>query len=529
MFDVQGGMPFDTLSVALCHSSARPAAAAGHEPTSTTDRAVHVAVAAWMAVVSECWDEAQELAQASLHIAREGQGDATGDALVVVCHGLVDIIALLRFGLPPNHSTLDRIAQVLTGKQASPVETFAPMLEIPNWFTFADRFQDAGRISDRQLLDARAAEDLPGIIWSLGCRADLDLRRGRWMQAAAALREGFNLSRLQQLPDGYLHVLSARLAAATGHTDRAISHVALARATAFDLGDASTKWRADAVEGFAKLSADDVGAAATILQRLWSDRSSNDQVLSSVRQWDADLVEVLVRQGRFTEATEVASRLDDARADVTPWQRAIQKRCAALVSAGIGRTATAAGLDAAMESAEIFVTIGAPFEQARSYLVVGELQDELGYCSDAAAHFEWAARTFAALGAVPWKRRARHGSRTHPRLAVPIAPAWDRLLTDQERAIADAVVSGLSNVEAASRLFVSTKTIETHLTHIYRKLGLTSRTQLAAYVHRSSIRSADRRVHVSGHVSADGAHHVSVPSGAGQDECAAQRGDDRCG
>lgn len=70
--------------------------------------------------------------------------------------------------------------------------------------------------------------------------------------------------------------------------------------------------------------------------------------------------------------------------------------------------------------------------------------------------------------------------------ADPAPPAWDRGLTDQERAIAHAVVSGLSNVEAASRLFVSAKTIETHLTHIYRKLGVASRTQLAAFVHRST-------------------------------------------
>jgi DNA-binding CsgD family transcriptional regulator len=486
MFDVQGGMPFDTLSVALCHSSARRGTAAGHEPTCTTDRAVHVAVAAWMAVVSECWDEAQELAQASLHIASE----ANDDPLVVVCHGLVDIIALLRFGLPPNHSTLDRIALLLTGTQPSPVETFAPMLEIPNWFTFADRFQDAGRISDRQLLDARAAEDLPGVIWSLGCRADLDLRRGRWKQAAAALREGLHLSRLQQLPAGYLHVLSARLAAATGNSDEATSHVALARATAFDLGDASTKWRADAVEGFANLSANDVGAAATTLQRLVSDHSTDGHVLSSVRQWDADLVEVLVRQGRLTEATDVTSGLDGTRAHAPPWQQAIQKRCAALVSAGIGRTATAAGLDAAMESAEIFATIGAPFEQARSHLVAGDLQEVLGYRSDATAHFDWAATTLAALGAVPWERRARRDTRCRPRVDVRPTPPWDRLLTDQERAIANAVVSGLSNVGAASLLFVSTKTIETHLTHIYRKLGLTSRTQLAAFVHRSTLGSA---------------------------------------
>jgi DNA-binding CsgD family transcriptional regulator len=58
-------------------------------------------------------------------------------------------------------------------------------------------------------------------------------------------------------------------------------------------------------------------------------------------------------------------------------------------------------------------------------------------------------------------------------------------LTPQEREIARAVAEGLSNVETAATLFVSRKTVEAHLTRVYRKLGLRSRTELAREFARS--------------------------------------------
>ncbi|HAP78004.1 MAG TPA: hypothetical protein DCR14_18220, partial [Acidimicrobiaceae bacterium] len=52
-------------------------------------------------------------------------------------------------------------------------------------------------------------------------------------------------------------------------------------------------------------------------------------------------------------------------------------------------------------------------------------------------------------------------------------------LTKTERKVAEVVAGGLSNKDAAAALFVSVKTVDTHLQSIYRKLGLASRTELA--------------------------------------------------
>jgi DNA-binding CsgD family transcriptional regulator len=74
-------------------------------------------------------------------------------------------------------------------------------------------------------------------------------------------------------------------------------------------------------------------------------------------------------------------------------------------------------------------------------------------------------------------RRGRRGPRGRPRTG------WDSL-TPTERAVADLVGEGLSNPQVGDRLYVSRRTVQTHLAHIFAKLDITSRAQLAAEVAR---------------------------------------------
>ena len=57
----------------------------------------------------------------------------------------------------------------------------------------------------------------------------------------------------------------------------------------------------------------------------------------------------------------------------------------------------------------------------------------------------------------------------------------DRLLTPTERRVASLVAAGMSNREVASRLGIAAKTVETHLAHVFRKLGVRSRHELAGH------------------------------------------------
>jgi DNA-binding NarL/FixJ family response regulator len=67
------------------------------------------------------------------------------------------------------------------------------------------------------------------------------------------------------------------------------------------------------------------------------------------------------------------------------------------------------------------------------------------------------------------------------------APDWARALTEREWEVAMALASGASNSEIAAELFMSYKTVEAHLTRVYRKFGVRNRTQLVIAIGRSTI------------------------------------------
>ena len=73
--------------------------------------------------------------------------------------------------------------------------------------------------------------------------------------------------------------------------------------------------------------------------------------------------------------------------------------------------------------------------------------------------------------AITYAQRGR-GQRKRP-------PTGWASLTPTERRVVQLVSEGLANTDIATRLFVSPRTVQSHLTHVYTKLGLTSRVQLA--------------------------------------------------
>ena len=99
---------------------------------------------------------------------------------------------------------------------------------------------------------------------------------------------------------------------------------------------------------------------------------------------------------------------------------------------------------------------------------VGAVRDALGHSDFESAWAEGAA--MSTLEAVAYARRG-HGGRKRP------ASGW-RSLTPTEREVVRLVSEGLANNDIATRLFVSPRTVQSHLTHVYNKLGVSSRVQL---------------------------------------------------
>jgi DNA-binding NarL/FixJ family response regulator len=89
-----------------------------------------------------------------------------------------------------------------------------------------------------------------------------------------------------------------------------------------------------------------------------------------------------------------------------------------------------------------------------------------------------ALNTFERLGAEPWAARAQNELLATGEKARKRDVAATRQLTPQELQIAIAVAQGATNREAAAQLFLSPKTVESHLSSAYRKLGARSRTEL---------------------------------------------------
>ena len=97
----------------------------------------------------------------------------------------------------------------------------------------------------------------------------------------------------------------------------------------------------------------------------------------------------------------------------------------------------------------------------------------------ARAHLRGARDRFAAMDLTLWVQRAAGELAATGETARPRRHTGDEPLTSQETRVALLVGQGMTNREVAAALFVSPKTVEHHLSNVYRKRGLRSRSELA--------------------------------------------------
>ncbi len=135
---------------------------------------------------------------------------------------------------------------------------------------------------------------------------------------------------------------------------------------------------------------------------------------------------------------------------------------------------------------------GYPFLRARTLFSFGRWLRRHRRSADSRAPLRDAINLFDALGATRWSERARQELRATGEKIGPRTPDARDRLTAQELQIAELAADGLSNREIGERLFLSHRTIGSHLYRIFPKLGITARVQLrAALEPRDETRSAD--------------------------------------
>jgi DNA-binding CsgD family transcriptional regulator len=196
-----------------------------------------------------------------------------------------------------------------------------------------------------------------------------------------------------------------------------------------------------------------------------------------------DLVRLALALGEREVAAEVADTVEAGvrLAPEVPTVQSLALRCRGLVDGDAEPLVAAAAL---ARRSPLLVEHAGACEDAASALTQGGWRDEAAtLLGEALARYEaagaqaWAGRVRAGLrsvGAPPGVRGSRH------RTAI----GWQSL-TSTERTVSLLVAEGLTNGAVARQMYISPHTVNTHLRHVYAKLGVANRVGLAAVVHRS--------------------------------------------
>ena len=336
-----------------------------------------------------------------------------------------------------------------------------------------EEYGAAAAVLDELIEHGRRSQDplLPG--W-LDTRAAIDFRLGRWSAASARSSEARRLAEAlgQQMQVASCLSTLARIAAVRGRTDECRRRLAQAAALS-DPGEGILFGWAQAAAGLLELGLGRMDEAIRTLEPLVTSGIGQATTDPSIAQGTPDLIEAYVRAGRSSDARRLCAGFEARAADSgRHWAAAALHRCRGLL-------APLDEMDAEFaESLRRHGLTPTPFELARTELCYGERLRRARRRRDARTYLRSAQGTFAQLGAEPWAERARRELAATGGRGRGGASGLRARLTAHELRVAALVERGLRNREIAAALFVSERTVEYHLTNIYGKLDIRSRTEL---------------------------------------------------
>jgi DNA-binding CsgD family transcriptional regulator len=274
------------------------------------------------------------------------------------------------------------------------------------------------------------------------------------------------------VPASVLAILEAHrgeLESARAHAEEALEGVR----THAEQGHGERELDAVVARGTVELTAGRLDEAARYLGEAWDRLATSGIGHPLTGLFLADLGEALVGLGRPQEVEPLAAWLDEKGCGLDdPRARALAGRIRGLVAFANGDHDGA--LDELETAVELHRGMDVPFERARTLLVLGTVLRHAKRKRAAREALDESLGVFERLGARPWAERARAEL-----ASISGRPAATGELTPTEERVARLAAAGRTNREIAESLFLSVRTVETHLTHAYRKLRVRSRTELA--------------------------------------------------
>lgn len=266
----------------------------------------------------------------------------------------------------------------------------------------------------------------------------------------------------------------ARVGACAADTGAARSgRLPLAAELAEGARELSVQYARDEAE--APLWSGDAAAAVSRFAAAEETAAAADQAEPATLWWCGEHVEALLELERLDDAVAALDRWETgARRLGREWVVAHATRCRGLVAATRGDIGTAE--DLLVDAAARHRALREPFGTARSLLALGVVRRRARQKRAAREAIEEAAATFDEIGADDWADQARSelgsiGGRTR-----------SHELTPAEQRVAELVARGRTNREVAAALFLAERTVESHLSHVYAKLGVRLRTELSRVI-----------------------------------------------
>ena len=352
-------------------------------------------------------------------------------------------------------------------------------LQLIPWLTLGPLFlreTGAGRtLLEHALRSARARAAVGALPFVLNLIARDQVATDRWPVAGATYQEAIDLAREsgQQTELTFGLAGLAFLQARRGREQECRACAAEALSLCHELGTGLSEIWATAALGELELGLGDAAHAAAHFehqQQLLREHAITDADLSPA----AELADAYTRLGRGDEAQRVTAEFTAmATAKGQPWSLARVQRCQGLLAAD---TDFSPHFEQALRLHE---QTPDAFEAARTRLAYGERLRRARNRVLAREQLRASADTFERLDAQPWVAHARAELAATGETRRRRDPSTIDELTPQELQIALLLTGGKTTRETAAALFLSPKTVEYHLRHVYQKLGIHSRHQLA--------------------------------------------------